>query len=76
MFLISQSKNGISALKLKRHIGVSYKTAWSIKHKLMQVMVERDSQYKLSCFITADDAYLGGQKKANEVADQKTSNLL
>jgi hypothetical protein len=32
----------ISALELKRHLGVSYPTAWTIKHKLMQVMVERD----------------------------------
>lgn len=63
MFLLSQSKNGISALALKRHIGVSYKTAWSVKHKLMQVMVERDARYKLSGLVTADDAYLGGQKK-------------
>lgn len=63
IFLISQSKNGISALTLKRHIGVSYKTAWSVKHKLMQVMVERDTRYKLSGLVVADDAYLGGQLK-------------
>lgn len=63
MFLISQSKNGISASELKRQIGVSYKTAWSVKHKLMQVMVERDARYKLFGIVTADDAHLGGQNK-------------
>jgi hypothetical protein len=63
MYFVSQCKNGISALALKRHIGVSYKTAWSVKHKLMQVMVERDTRYKLSGLVEADDAYLGGQLK-------------
>jgi ribosomal protein L37AE/L43A len=42
MHLLRQSKNNVSALELKRHLGVSYPTAWSIKHKLMQVMVDRD----------------------------------
>ena len=42
MYLLTQPKNGISALELKRHLGVSYPTAWSLKHKLMQVMKERD----------------------------------
>jgi len=63
MFFMSQSKNGISALELKRHIGVAYQTAWSIKHKLMQVMVERDEYHKLSLIVEADDSYLGGAKK-------------
>ncbi len=43
MFLIVTSKNGISALELSRQIGVSHNTAWSIKHKLMQAMVEQDA---------------------------------
>ncbi|MBT7716743.1 MAG: IS1595 family transposase [Deltaproteobacteria bacterium] len=62
MFFISQSKNGISILELKRHLGVAYQTAWSIKHKLMQVMLERDEKKRLSRIIEADDAYLGGEK--------------
>lgn len=66
IYLISQNKNGISALSLKRQIGVSYPTAWSIKHKLMQVMVETDAQYKLSEIVTIDDAYLGGRLSADK----------
>jgi len=66
IFLISQSKNGISALSLKRHLGVTYKTAWYLKHKLMQAMVEQDEKYKLAGLVTIDDAYLGGQQKAGK----------
>ena len=66
MFLISQSKNGISSLELGRQVDVSYKTAWKIKHKLMQVMMERDQGKKLSGIIEADDAYLGGKKNGGK----------
>lgn len=66
MFFISQSKNGISSLEMKRHIGVSYPTAWSIKHKLMQVMVERDEHKKLFWIVQADDAYLGGERSGGK----------
>src|SRR5215475_6113184 len=42
MYLLSQAKNGISGLELSRALGVSYNSAWLIKHKLMQVMAERE----------------------------------
>ena len=61
MYLLTQQKNGISALELKRHLGVSYPTAWSIKHKLLQVMMERDAGRKLSGIIQLDDVYWGGE---------------
>jgi len=61
MFLISQSKNNISALELMRQIGVSYPSAWRIKHKLMQVMTEREENRQLSGHVVIDDAYLGGE---------------
>lgn len=60
MFLITQSKTNISALALKRYLGVSYPTAWLVKHKLMQTMVEREGRRQLSGRVVADDAYLGG----------------
>ena len=62
MFLLTQQKNGISALELKRHLGVSYLTAWRVKHKLLQVMKERDDQTPLGGVIEVDDAYWGGER--------------
>ena len=35
MYLLTQSKNGVSAMELARQLGVHYNTAWSVKHKLM-----------------------------------------
>jgi hypothetical protein len=61
IYLVSQAKTGLSALDLKRQLGVSYPTAWLIQQKLMQAMVERDNQCTLSGDVQMDDAYLGGE---------------
>lgn len=60
--LITQSKTGLSALELKRQIGVSYNTAWSMKQKIMQVMKERDDSQPLSGTVQLDDVYWGGEQ--------------
>ena len=48
MYLLTQSKSGASALSLKRQLDISYNAAWRLKHKLMQVMKERDDSKPLS----------------------------
>lgn len=61
MYFMTQTKNNVSALELKRLIGVCYRTAWRVKHKLAQVMSEREESTILSGRVEVDDAYLGGQ---------------
>lgn len=61
MHLLTQAKNNVSALELKRHLGVSYRAAWRIKHKLMQAMVRTEARRQLTGRIEIDDAYLGGE---------------
>jgi hypothetical protein len=67
IYLISQAKTGLSALALKRQLGVSYPTAWLIHHKLMQVMAARDERYVLEGKVQVDDAYLGGERSGGKV---------
>lgn len=62
MFLLTQSKNNISALELMRQLGVCYRSAWLIKHKLMQAMAEREADRQLSDTVQIDDAFLGGER--------------
>jgi len=61
-YLLAQSKYGISGLELSRQLGVSYNTAWSLKHKLMQVMKERHDTRPLGGWVQLDDAYWGGAR--------------
>ena len=67
IYLISQAKTGLSALALKRQLGVSYPTAWLIHHKLMQVMANREDRYVLEGKVQVDDAYLGGERTGGKV---------
>jgi hypothetical protein len=62
MYHLTQSKQGISSVALSRRLGVTQTTAWKIKHKLAQVMMERDAIKPLSGRVELDDAYLGGER--------------
>lgn len=62
MHLLTQAKNNVSALELRRHLGVCYRTAWLIKHKLIEVMTQREAARRLEGRVEMDDAYLGGQR--------------
>jgi transposase-like protein len=66
MYLLTQSKNGISAMELRRHLGVRYPTAWLLKQKLMQTMRERDDRTPLSGPVQVDDAYWGGERRGGK----------
>ncbi len=61
MYFLSQTKNNVSILELRRLVGLSYPAAWRMKHKLMQVMYERETTTRLSGRVEVDDAYLGGE---------------
>ena len=66
MYLVTQTKNGISALELSRQLAVSYNTAWKVKHKLMQAMKERDDTRPLGGWVQLDDAYWGGERRGGK----------
>ena len=78
MHLMTQAKNNVSALELKRHLGVRYKAAWLMKHKLLQVMAEREDRRLLDGRIEVDDAYLGGERpgKRGRGSENKVSFIV
>ena len=60
-YVLSQAKNNVSGLELMRHLGVCAKTAWSIKHKLMEAMWLRERPRTLQGTVQIDEAFLGGE---------------
>jgi transposase-like protein len=62
IYLVTQNKNNLSTLSLKRHLGVAYSTAWRVKHKLLEAMRQRESRRLLRGVVFADDAVLGGEQ--------------
>jgi len=66
MYHQTQSKQGISSVELGRRLGVTQTTAWTVKHKLAQVMMERDASKPLTGRVEIDDAYLGGERSGGK----------
>jgi transposase-like protein len=60
IFLISSQKTGVSIQGLQRLLGIkSYKTAWTMAHKVRKAMADRDASYQLANLVEMDDSYFG-----------------
>ncbi|MFU8833088.1 MAG: IS1595 family transposase [Wenzhouxiangella sp.] len=66
IFLLTQSKSGLSAMALARHLGVSYNSARLLNHKIMQTMRERDDSKPLTGSVQVDDAFWGGERRGGK----------
>ena len=58
IFYITASKNGVAALELQRHIGVTYKCAWRMMHQIRKLMAEELPPFKGT--VEMDETYVGG----------------
>ncbi len=51
LHLLTSTKTNMTPLALMRHLGINYKSAWRMKHKIMQVMAEREAMRRLTGFL-------------------------
>jgi len=66
IYLVSSSRCGIAAKQLERELGVNYKTALRMLHKIREDLMEQDYTGPLSGEVEADSAYVGGQLHEGE----------
>jgi len=66
MQLLTQSKTNVSALELKRHLGLCYRSAWLLKHKILEGMRLAETDRQLTGRVEIDDAYLGGERSGGK----------
>jgi transposase-like protein len=78
IYLAASDKGGISALRISKHLGVSWITARNILRKIRRAMAHRDSIYRLRNIIEFDDTYVGGKRagKRGRGAEGKTPVLV
>lgn len=60
--LMASSKKGFSAHQLHRTIGVTYKTAWFMAHRIRYAMNQADFT-PLSRIVEVDETYVGGKPR-------------
>ena len=63
IYLVTQSKDGISSLNLCRTLGISDNAALRMRHKLQHAMKDRDKCRILQGMLLMDDVYWGGKKR-------------
>lgn len=66
IFFITQAKEGIAALSLRRFLGISDNAALRLKHKLQSIMKSADDGMKLGGLIQIDDVYWGGKSRGGK----------
>ena len=75
LHLICASKKGLSAHQLHRMIGVTYRAAWFMNHRLRLAMATQSFEYadKLSGTVEVDETYVGGRRRIGptNAADRK-----
>ena len=61
VYLMAESKKGMSANQLKRTLKVSYKTAWFLCHRIRKAMTEVNPA-PLKGTVELDETYIGGKR--------------
>jgi transposase-like protein len=65
VYLLCESKKGMSANQLKRTLGISYKTAWYLCHRVRAAMKEANPE-PLDGVVEMDETYVGGKKRGKK----------
>lgn len=72
--LFCASKKGMSAHQLHRMLGITYKTAWFMAHRIRYAITQPPLADKLKGIVEADETYVGGKShgKRGRGAEKKT----
>ena len=77
--LVIVSRKGISALQLRRELGMSsYKGAWRMLHKIREAMGDDNLQNAFEAIVEIDETYVGGKprkKNKHDDEDKDDDNL-
>ena len=71
--IVTDAKKGVSAKQLERNIGVHYETAWTMGHKIRELMEIETSEIELSGILEMDETYVGG--KPRKFNDGSTADI-
>src|SRR6185436_7404325 len=63
LHLLASSKKGMSAHQLHRNLGISYKAAWFMAHRLRYAMSNGPLGGLMSGVVEVDETYIGAKRK-------------
>lgn len=71
-FIICSSKKSVSAHQLHRMLGVTYKTAWFMAHRIRFAFGDDGKSPKLKGVVEVDETFVGGKGDARTKLSRKT----
>ena len=77
-FLMSSSKKGISAHQIGRTLGVTYKTAWFMCHRIREAMTIKDGGASMGGegrTVEADESVIGGKERNKHLSKRNPKNI-
>lgn len=76
VYLIATSKKGLSAMELRRKLGISgYKTAWLLMQKIRTAMAS-SGKFLLTRMVEIDETYIGGHREGPRGRGAKDKTLV
>jgi transposase-like protein len=73
--LVCSSKKGVSALQLKRNLGLgSYQSAWHLAHRIRLSMNDDPVLRVLKGTVEVDETYVGGKPRKEGSGEEKSKN--
>ena len=75
IYLFTTTRSGVSAKELQRQLGITYKCAWRMGHKIREHMAEVDGDDKLGGVVEVDETYIGGKQKVKEEGERAAKLL-
>lgn len=75
--MMCSAKKGVSALQLKRNLGISYQSAWHLAHRIRYAMTQEPLAGLLQGVVEVDETYVGGKNQkgmqGRKVGPKKTA---
>ena len=76
IYLMCSSNKGMSAHQLHRMLGITYKSAWFMAHRIRYAMSQHPYQHKLKGIVEADETYIGGKAKGKRGRGAKNKKVV
>ena len=76
IYLFTTTRHGVPAKELQRQLGVTYKTAWRMGHKIREHMAAVDGEETLSGDVEVDETYVGGKQTREDQREHGSNKTI
>ncbi len=74
IWLVANSKNGVSSHELARSVGVTQKSAWFVLHRIRLAMQTKSFE-KMSGKVELDETFVGGKPRKGQVKNKREARM-